>query len=174
MKYTVKTKTIYVLLTAYADFLSLLVRLVTFGRYSHASIGIDEQCGVFFSFVIKNGFHTEHPLNSRRNKKRKCALYMLEITEEAYSSIKDKLNMFNTKTGEYHYNYLGILLCIIRIPHNNKSNYFCSQFVSELLISSGAIILKKKPCLYLPDDFRREPELKLCFQGTLGELANFY
>jgi len=64
-----------------------------------------------------------------------------------------------------------LMLCMLRIPYYRENNYFCSQFVSELLTVTGAVQLQKQPSLYLPDDFRMEPQLKLFFQVTLRELA---
>ena len=112
---------------------------------------------------------------------RKCALYRLDVTEEIYEKIKEMIEGFQIRVEQYHeqyhYNYFGVVLCllkiprILRIPHYRKNCYFCSQFVSELLTLSGAAKLKKKPSLYLPDDFIREPMLRILFQGSLGELA---
>ncbi|MCL1802755.1 MAG: hypothetical protein FWG30_03815 [Eubacteriaceae bacterium] len=173
-----RPKTIYILLTAYTDFLAIVMRIMTFGRYTHASIGTEDQRGIFFSFVTKGGFHTERPLNSRRAKKRKrkCALYRLETSEEIYQAVKENLANFSMEANNYRYSFFGVALCLIRIPYRNRNTYFCSQFVSELLMLSGALKLRKQPCLYLPDDFRRQSELQLCFQGTLGELSetNYY
>ena len=171
-----KTKSIFVLLTAQSDPFSRLIRLFTWGRYTHASIGIDEHLNHFFSFVTKSGFYLERPTKSKKAKKmaRQCALYRLDVTEEIYEKIKDMIERFQLHEKQYRYSYIGVLLCILRIPHRSKNSYFCSQFVSELLISSGAAQLKKKPSVYLPDDFIREPMLRFLFKGSLGELAGTF
>ena len=176
---SVKTKSVFILLTEQYDPMSRFVRFITWGKYTHASIGLDDHFNHFFSFVTKNGFYLERPIKSKKAKKmaRKCALYRLDVTEEIYEKIKNMIEGFQIRIEQYHYNYFGVLLCllkipcILRIPHYRKNCYFCSQFVSELLTLSGAAKLRKKPSLYLPDDFIREPMLRILFQGSLGELA---
>jgi len=167
------SKTVFVLLTAHSSLSSRLFRLFTLEKYNHASIGIADDASHFFSFVTKSGFYLERPLKSKKPKKRarKCALYQLDVTEETYEAVRNRLVEFDLHAKQYRYSYLGLMLCMLRIPYYRENNYFCSQFVSELLTVTGAVQLQKQPSLYLPDDFRMEPQLKLFFQGTLGELA---
>jgi len=171
-----KTKSVFILLTAQLDTMSKLFRLFTRAKYTHASIGIDDHFNHFFSFVTKDGFYLERPTKSRKVKKmaRQCALYRLDVTEEIYGTIKETIEKFQLHVKQYRYSYLGVLLCLLRIPHRKKNCYFCSQFVSEVLTLSGAAQLKKESALYLPDDFRKEPMLRILFQGSLGELAKAF
>jgi len=171
-----ETKSVFILLTTNPDPISWLFRLLTFGKYSHASIGIEEHLDHFFSFVTKDGFYLERPLKSKKAKKRarECALYRLDVDDDKYEAIKSKIEEFQTHTVQFHYSYLGILLLLFRIPHQFKNRYFCSQFVSELLTLTGSAQLQRKPSVYRPDDFRWEPMLRLGYQGTLGELAEVF
>ena len=171
-----KTKSIFILLTAQPDLMSRFIRFITWGKYTHASIGLEDNFNSFFSFVTKGGFYLERPTKSKKAKKmaRKCALYRLDVTEQIYEKIKQRIEDFQLHGKQYRYSYIGVLLCLLRIPHYRKNSYFCSQFVSELLTISGAAKLKKKPSVYLPDDFRREPMLNILFQGSLGELAGAF
>lgn len=166
-------KTVFILLTKYEDISSKLFNLFTFTKYTHAAIGLEDEEDHFFSFVTNNGFYLERPLRSKNPEKqaRECALYELKVTNGTYELIKGKIDLFNEEAGKYHYSFLGVLLCILRISLQRKNHYFCSEFVSELLTMSGAIRTQKKPNLFLPDDFRNISELKLCFLGTIGELA---
>ncbi len=166
-------KTVSVLLTKYTDPFSKLFSIFTRSEYTHASIGIGDNGCEFFSFVLKDGFHIERPI---RNKKAKrdwilCALYQLDVSYTVYNNIKLYLQEFLNNAEHYQYSFFGVPLCLMRIPHHFKYHYFCSQFVAQLIIATKAAQLKKRPSIYLPDDFQREPELKLCFKGTLGELA---
>jgi hypothetical protein len=162
----------FVLLTAQRGLGARLFRLFTFAEYSHVSIGLDEEPDCFFGFVL-DGLHRERPLRSTNHEKRmrRCALYRLEVSEEIYETLKHMLDRFQTNAEEYRYSYLGVMCGLLRIPHQRKNRYFCSQFVSELLLHSGAMLPHKQPALFFPDDFAKEPKLKLCFRGTLGQLA---
>lgn len=165
---------IQILLTRHSDYFSKFFRLVTFGNYSHASIGFEGD-DRFYSFT-KKGFRVEHPLMTK-NKKRKqssCALLQLTVTKEKYSEIKSYVEKMILEKESYKYSFLGLFLSLIGISIKRRHYYFCSQFVSEMLIFSGAVSLKKDSTLYLPDDFMKEQHLNLLFQGSLLQLIELY
>lgn len=163
------TKTISVLLTRYTDPFSKIMRVITRCRYTHASIGIGDAYTEFFSFNTKRGFCIENLIRKKRDAD--CMLYQLRVDEESYLFIQNRIQDFINCKQPYTYSYLGLLLCLLHIPHRSTSSYFCSQFVSELLQLSGAMKLKRPPSLYLPKHFFEEPGLQFCYQGTLKELA---
>jgi hypothetical protein len=171
-----ETKTISILLTVYSDPMSRLIQRITASKYSHAAIGMENNR--FFTFGFKKGtkvgFRTEKPwlFAKFKQKSEACVLYKLEVSEETYAKIETRLQEFRNNRKEYTYSFLGALLCFLRIPHNFKKQYFCSRFVAELLSESGALELSKSPSLYQPDDFTKESQFALCFQGELAELAN--
>ena len=72
---------------------------------------------------------------------------------------------------EYHYNIFGLLLCQFNIPYHRKRHYFCSQFVSEVLVKSSALKLPKDVSLMKPSDYMFLPELSYRFQGQLWDLV---
>ena len=61
---------IYVLLLRYPDTFSKIFRIFSRGHYNHASIGISNSDGVFYSYVTK-GFRKEIPKKHPTLKKRK-------------------------------------------------------------------------------------------------------
>ena len=171
--YPNETKTIFVLLTERKDRFSRLCRSATRSQYTHASIGLEDQKRRFYGFLTKGGFRAESPKISAKlgDGDAQCALYKLEVDEASYEEIKAHINTFRENASLYKYSYLGALLCFLRIPHKFKRKYFCSQFIAELLISGKAVKLKKRPSVFRPDDFMREPQFQLCFQGDLMSLA---
>lgn len=162
-------KTIFILLTKYTDTLSKIANFLMGGKYTHASISLSEDKKTFFSFNTNKGFCIEKPI--KRKRKNECELYQLNVSEEAYTDIETRISDFKNNAKEYKYNFLGAFLCALKIPVKFKNRYFCSQFVSELITLSGAAELKKKPALYFPKHFAKEPQLELCYQGTLCGLA---
>jgi len=165
-----KNKKIYILMTKQTDPFSRLFGLMSGSRYFHASIGFEER-GTFFSFNTKRGFCIEQP--SVRRQFVPCALYSLDVTEEVYDDIEKRIQVFRENPRPYHFAGFGMFLAIFRmplkIPFLFDNSYFCTMFVSELIIKSGAAKLKFKPYRYLPRHFSHEPELKLCFEGVWGE-----
>jgi len=169
-----KDKKIYILLTKQTDPFSRFSSILSGSRYLHASIGFEER-GTFFSFNTKRGFCIEQP--SIKRQFVPCVLYSLDVTEEVYKDIEERIRVFRESTQRYTFNYFGMFLAIFRIPlkipfiyHNS---YFCTMFVSEILVKSGAIKLKFKPFRYLPRHFSHEPKLNLCFEGVWGSPPKF-
>ncbi len=164
---------VYVLLTQHDDRLSRIIKKATRADYNHVSIGIVDNYEQFYTFNQTYGFYIEHPtkIYTDRKRERKCCLYFAEISDESYLELFDILNQFVRNSKNYKYTLFGLIMCFFRISYHRKNTYFCSQFVAELLQKSGAINLKKKPSLIMPNDFTNINQLKLRFIGTLGELS---
>ena len=162
-------KPIYILLTKYSNWFSKSIGMFTGCEYTHASIGLEDG-QTYFSFNTKRGFCIETPFSKVRQTP--CVLYRLDVPESIYNDISTRIQIFINGEGRYKFNYLDTLLCILRIPFwcipiHSKTRYFCSQFVSELLCLSGAVKLKKKPSRFLPKDFSKNPQFRLCYKGAL-------
>ena len=163
---------IYIALLCYPDIVSRVFRVFTKCEYNHASIGVSESNGGFYSYVTK-GFRKEQPLQHPTFKQHEvpCKLYRLRITDEVYQVTKTTLEEHEKKAHKFKYNYLGLFLCLLRIVWPMKNRYFCSQFVSEILSEVGAVPLEKHSALYLPGDFTRMRELELFYTGFLSQLS---
>ena len=174
-------KTIYILLTRSGTLLSKLVYFFTADRYTHASISFDECLQPLYSSARKNG-ETMFPAGPCREyfhrgfyKKHRhipCALYALEVPEESYLQAQAEIQRIISRSDEYHFNILGLLLCRMNSPYNRKRNFFCSQFVAEILHRSEALALPKAPSIMRPSDYTRLEELECVYQGTLQELVS--
>ena len=169
---TTRKRYIHILLVRYPDAFSRVFRFVTRGRFSHVSIGVSESNGIFYSYVTK-GFRKELPRKHPTFKGREvpCRLYCLEVSEELYNIAGEMLEEHASHAQECSYNPFGVVLCLLRIAHKRKNQYFCSQFVSEILEQLRAVPLAKDSTLYLPDDFTRMQGLDLRFSGYLSELV---
>ena len=149
-------KTISILLTRFKDNFGHFVCLMSYSRYSHASISLDENEEIFYSFNYK-GFVIEKPKKYFTKLRDSMAkLIRLQVTVEVYNKIKSYIEDFSEKKEALHYSPLGVILCLLHIPFKFKNCYFCSQFISEILSKSGVMKLKKKEYLYRPCDFLDE------------------
>ena len=166
------TRFIYVLLVRYPDLFSRLFRFFARCRYSHASIGISDADGSFYSYVT-TGFRKELPLQHPLFRRREvpCKLLRIPISDEMYRDAKTALASHESVAHRFKYNGLGLFLCLLRIVWPMKNQYFCSQFVSEILGDVGAVSLAKHSALYLPDDFAKMNEMELCFTGYLSRMV---
>lgn len=173
-------KTIYILLTKSDTILSKLVHLVTADAYTHVSVSFDERLETLYSSSRKNG-ETLFPAGPcteqlgagyyRRHAQIPCSLYELRVSEEVYAQAQKEVENIMSREQDYHFNFLGLILCQLNIPFHRKRHFFCSQFVSEILSRSRAVEIPKDTTLMKPSDYTRMPELHFLYQGQVGELA---
>ncbi|NCB94407.1 MAG: hypothetical protein EOM40_17885 [Clostridia bacterium] len=173
-------KKIYILLTKSETILSKIVHFVTADTYTHASIAFDENLDTLYSSSRKNGYtlfpagpckESLHSGYFKKHSQIPCAVYELQVSDEAYEKAKKEVEQIITKSDQYHFNIIGLLLCQFNIPYHRKHYFFCSQFVSEVLNRSQALALPKDTSLMKPCDYMRVPELLCRFRGYLSELA---
>ena len=172
-------KTIYILLTRSGTLLSNLVYAVTGANYTHASLAFDEDLSCLYSSTRKNGY-TMFPAGPSREYLNRgvfrlrenvpCALYALEVTDEAYVRARRRAEHKMARGELYRFNTLGLILCALHIRWQRRRHYFCSQFVSEVLQKSGALELPKPSTLMHPSDYAELPELRCLYRGTLAGL----
>ncbi len=148
-------RTITVLLTKYSDWISTLVYHIGGHGYTHASLSLDEDENTYYSFNYR-GFCVETLEKHRHRGVKKSLSYQLSVSDETYEEMKKNIEQFKSHRTEYQYTRIGVAFCVLRIPFKWKKHYFCSQFVAEMLAASGAVKLKNKPQLYLPNHFTRE------------------
>ena len=172
-------KTIYILLTRSGTLLSKLVYAVTGASYTHASMAFDGELNCLYSSTRKNGY-TMFPAGPSKEYLNKgvfrlrgdapCALYALEVTDEAYVRARRRAEHMMARGELYRFNTLGLILCALHIRWQRRRHYFCSQFVSEVLQKSGALELPKPSTLMHPSDYAELPELRCLYRGTLAGL----
>ena len=173
-----ETKTIYILLTRTTTILSRAVHLLTADDYTHVSIAFNKNLQPLYSSSRKNG-RTLFPAGPCKESFKRgylkehtdipCAVYELQVTPEVYNRAKREVEKVIKNADNYHFNIIGLLLCRMNIAYNRKKNYFCSQFVSEVLKRSKALSLPKESSLMRPSDYMNLPELALCFRGKLND-----
>lgn len=170
-------KTIYILLSRTNTMAARLIRLATSCRYNHVSISLDAGRSDFYSFARRRihnpligGFILEnlHTGIFGRNGDQPCALYALQIADEAYVELEGIIARFFDHYDVYRYNFLGVPLCFFGIPYERKHHYLCSQFVAHMLHRTGGCTLPKPVSLMQPMDFLAIPELRLVYTGPLG------
>ena len=172
-------KTLYIFLTRSGTLLSNLVYSLTGAQYTHISLAFDGDLSTLYSSTRKNGY-TMFPAGPSREYLNRgvflmrenipCALYALEVTDEAYTRAKRRTQHMMHHGELYRFNSLGLLLCWMHIRWQRRRHYFCSQFVSEVLEKSGALTLPKDSTLMHPNDYTRLPQLECLYEGCLADL----
>lgn len=148
-------KSITIVLTKYTDLLSDFLYLMSGGGYTHVSLSLDDAAETMYSFNFK-GFCIENLEKHRRRGVTKSLCYRLQVSDAAYEKLSEYVQGFIDNREDYRYTKMGVILCFLRIPIKWKDHYFCSQFVAEALSRTGAIKLRMRPSLYLPNHLSRE------------------
>ena len=182
MYQTSDTKTIYILFTRTTTCFSRFIRWMTEDTFTHSAIGLDGPSGAFYSFGRKNppyafpaGLVEEclHPDARRYPEGTPCCLCALTVSGETYTKLRCQLREMLSFRDMYRYNLLGVMSCFFSLPVQRRNYYFCSQFVSALLVESGAIELQKPPELIRPSDLYLSGQLQVIYQGTTHLLTQF-
>lgn len=170
-----KTRRIYVMLIRFHDNGAKWIHAFSGCRYTHASIGLEEDMNTFYSFVYK-GFIVEKVTRYLKPDRTPylCRLYEMQVTQESYDAIKKLVKYFENHKGDMQYSKLGLVLSMFRIPYKRNFRFFCSQFVADVLQYSKAARLEKDSSLYLPGDLRRLEGMNLRFQGNVQTFVRQY
>ena len=78
-----------------------------------------------------------------------------------------------SKKDSYKYNFLGLFGVLFNIPMKRKDYYFCSQFVSEMLMKSGIYNSSKPPELTRTDDLFKLENQELYYNGYVNQCVPF-
>ena len=175
-------KNIYILLTRSSTILSTTINLLTKDEYTHVSIAFDENLESMCSFARKyanlplpgglmdeglfKGYFKGHP-------RTPCMMMRLQVEDEAYELVKNRAEEMLANRDSYRFNIRGLFLCKFGIVKKRENYYFCSEFVTELLEMTNAVKFPKCSSLMHPQDYASLKELKICYKGTIGELAEF-
>ena len=171
-------KKIYILLSRTGTVPSRIIHGIKGGRFTHTSISLTPTTDCLYSFarrkirnpfiagLIKENIHTEvfaqYPNCS-------CAMYSLEVSDEAYEKIKRQITFFFKNYKKAKYNFLGMIPLAMGIKIKRRFKLTCSQFVAVAIESSGEVKLPKDPFLMLPNDFMKIDGIKLEYEGVLKD-----
>ena len=172
-------KDIYILLTKSRTWISRIIGVTTSDFSTHVAISFNEKLTPMYGFSRK---YVYMPLPANIQKEYlddafhrvhndiPCAVYKITVEDEMYRKIKQKGEKIFKNRKDYGFNVVGLILCKLGIVYKRKRKYFCSQFISSVLVENGAICLQKDPCLVRPNDFTKFKEMRCIYEGKINEL----
>lgn len=172
-------RSIYILLTKTNTMLSRAIHAAAGKSYTHSALSLDDSFTELYSFgrkykysYLPAGFVRESVNSGLLGDSNdiECAVYELKISNRKYKKLKHILEEMEEEVEVYQYNILGLILCFFGVANQRKHHFFCSQFVSYVLMKSGAVEFGKAPSLIKPIDFQSLPEAEQVFQGKVGQL----
>lgn len=174
-----KKKSIYLVFSSTGTILSKCIKYYTKDQYVHVSLSLDDSFEKMYSFgrifpsnPFIGGLVEENLKDGvyKRFKNSKCIIYKVNITEDQYVKLKDELGIFLKNQKMYKYNLLGLLGVALERPIKRSDKYFCSEFVSHLLIESNIFNSDKIPSLIKPSDLLTEVNPKeFIYEGLTNE-----
>jgi len=173
-------KNIYLVFSNTGTLLSKFIHLYTKDSYVHVSLSFDLTFSKMYSFgrvfptIPFIGGLVEENINDgvyKRFNNTRCIIYRVPVTEYQYKSLKRELNGFLINKNKYRYNFIGLFTYTINKPIDRENHYFCSEFISHLLIESKIYNTDKSPSLIKPSDLLNEIEPKeFIYEGLACDL----
>ena len=170
-------KQIYIVISQTGTLLSMILKLVTGKEYNHASFSLDYDLCDMFSFGRKDPYNPfvgvfliEH-INEgtyKRFKNTKCKVISVDVTDEQYELICEKLIEMVSNMEKYKYNLLGLFLAGLDIEFSSSNRFYCSEFVKYLLDVSN-VDISMIPNIPHPVDFLDVNDSKIIYEGCLND-----
>lgn len=150
----------YILLMRSNTILSKLIHLVTGAEYTHVAIGVTPETLYTMTrkdmrFLFPAGLYLEHPYSHLPH-----VLLHLPVTTEVHERARTTLLWMYSNRSSYKFNILGLMLNLFGISKGRGGKYFCSEFCSMILRTSGAYSFQKPDHLVRPMDFLNIPDCK--------------
>lgn len=172
-------RTVYLVFLDTGTLLARAIDSYTGTSLNHVSISLDKPLNYVYSFGRKRpynpligGFVKEN-LQLPFFNKTKCAIYQLEISENQYDRLQQRIILMESHKHLYRYNFLGLFGVMLNKDFQRENAYFCSQFVATMLQDCGIYQDMKPPSLIRPQDLRSWTELKLIYNGKIQEYPYF-
>lgn len=162
-----KNKNIYIVLTRTTTVLARLIAHVTGDQYTHASIALDQDISVMYSFGRKQrynpfigGFCQEYMDQGVLGDCRVLpyALLRIKVTQAQYDKVQTLLQTYIQNADQYHYNYAGLLFARMGKQYKCSQRFYCSEFVYDLL-EQCAIIQADQPTAIRPQELMQYGEI---------------
>jgi hypothetical protein len=144
---------VYLVLSAGDTMLQRTVRLVKRDQWTHASISIDKELTMMFSFARRWDINPvfgcfKHESFSdkvyRSSKNLKGIIVEFDLTLDQWQNIVDQIEGMIFDAHLYGYNYRGMIENYINRDFVDPKRFFCSEFVYWILVENG--VMEQKVC----------------------------
>ncbi|MDF2840717.1 MAG: hypothetical protein K0Q99_1489 [Clostridia bacterium] len=176
-----KDKYIYLVFSKTGTWLSNAICVFSNIKYAHASLSFDNSFTKMYSFGRKNpdnpfsgGFVIENLYEGVYKKFSSCEsmIYRVPVTEEQYQALEEEVNRYVKDREKLKYNFLGLIAILFNRPLNRQNSYFCSQFVSKVLIDSKVFESDKMPELIRTDELYAIKNGEMIYEGHINKRRN--
>lgn len=172
---------IYLIQSCTGTVLSDIIKGYTKNQYTHISISLDKELNEMYSFGRLNpynpfwgGFVHEYVDKGTfaRFYNTDSAIFELEVTDEQYEKVKQKIGYVEKNKESYKFNIAGLFMVAANKRRVKKNTFYCAEFVRYVLKRSK-INTKVLPKIIKPQDFSKLEGLSLVYEGKLRDYRNF-
>ena len=172
---------IYLIQSCTGTVLSDIIKGYTKNQYTHISISLDKELNEMYSFGRLNpynpfwgGFVHEYVDKGTfaRFYNTDSAIFELEVTDEQYEKVKQKIGYVEKNKEAYKFNIAGLFMVAANKRRVKKNTFYCAEFVRYVLKRSK-INTKVLPKIIKPQDFSKLEGLSLVYEGKLRDYRNF-
>lgn len=172
---------IYIIQSCTGTVLSDIIKGYTKNQYTHVSVSLDKNLDQMYSFGRLNpynpfwgGFVQEHVDKGTfaRFYNTDCAISELEVTDEQYERLSEKIEYFKKNRESYKFNIAGLFMVAANKKRVKKNTFYCAEFVKYVLKRSR-INVKNLPKIIKPQDFSKLKNLNLIYEGKLQSYRAF-
>ena len=176
-------KKVYIVLTQTGTILSRILKRVTGAEYNHASISLDNNLSLLYSFgrifprvAFIGGFVKESPYFGTFKRFRNTDAIVLGfcVDEEKYEALREYLEYMYEHRKEFHYNYSGLFLAMFRKHHQAENCFTCSEFVEYIIRRFDLLPLENFPKIVKPIDFLNSYGDYAIYRGKLKHYISYY
>lgn len=167
-------KKIYIVLTHSGTTLSKIIKNYTKDEFSHVSISLDKSLQEMYSFGRRHpynpfwaGFVHEYIDKGtfKRFHQTRAKVYSLEITDEQYGKVENKIRQIQKEKERYHFNIIGLFAVGFHKRIQKEYSFYCAEFVKTVL--EKAKIKTELPEVVKPEDFKKMQGIQEIYEGML-------
>jgi hypothetical protein len=168
---------VYIVLTSTSTIVARMVRQYTGNKYSHASISFDPDLKELYSFGRKDrlswpSFINEDIMDGIYKDSittAKYGLFVTFMTPEQVKMMRARLDEFKENAKKMKYSFIGLINYSMGKETRRDNEYFCSQFVAEILQSAQTDMIDRHPSLYSPQQLGQLNNVYLVAEGILRD-----
>ncbi len=169
-------KTIYIVVSQTGTVLSRILKVLTHAKYNHASISLERDLSVMYSFgrvhpynPLLGGFVRESVRYGtfKRFSGTEAVVLSMDIADETYCHMLSDVEQMYRQKKRYHYNYVGLYAAAFGIELRHKRWFYCSEFVKYMLLKYGLVKKETLQGITKPMDFLKIPNTQVVYRGKL-------
>ena len=167
-------KPVFVVLTSNPTVMGSAIRTLTKQPYTHACITTDTTMNnlATFNFFTSSGKkgggftpNESFKFGAYTDERAMYAVYMYLARQEEYMTLQDLIDHFNENVDKYKYSFRGCIDYLMNRNRNYEGEYFCSEFVADVLKSINPNLIKQNPHLYSPSDLANTHKMRKVISG---------